>query len=117
MPNIQDIFARLQEAKRKQRAIKVAYKDALETSVPYQQALTKYQDARSAKKQIEQSIKAEFRSEWDEIERLQRDAKTDTELLSDAALNQLVRGEVIRVTDDDAREYEPVFSVRFQKMK
>lgn len=117
MANVQGLFERIQEAKRKQREIKAAYKDALATSVPYQQALTKWQEIRDTKKRIEQSIKGEFRAEWDQLERLQLDVKGDTELLSDAALNQLVRGETVRVTDEDAHEYEPVFTVRFRKLK
>jgi hypothetical protein len=39
----------------------------------------------------------------------------DNQLLSDLALNQLAKGEAIKIVDENKVEYEPVFTVRFKK--
>lgn len=116
MAQLQDIFSRLEDTKRQQREIRRAYREALAQSPSYQQQLTEWQAAREKKKTIEQAIKSEFSSELEKLDRLALEIKSNTEVLSEAALNQIVRGETVRVTDTNACEYEPVFTVRFKKI-
>lgn len=117
MAQLQDIFSQLEDTKRQQREIRRAYREALAQSPSYQQQLTEWQAARDKKRTIEQAIKSEFSSELEKLDRLALEIKSNTEVLSEAAFNQLVRGETVRVTDTNLVEYEPVFSVRFKKIK
>lgn len=117
MAKLQDIFSQLEDTKLKQRQLRRTYREALAQSPWYQQQVTEWQAVRDKKRTIEQAIKSEFQSEFDQLDRLAREAKSATEVLSEAAFNQLVRGETVRVTDTNANEYEPVFTVRFKKIK
>ncbi len=41
--------------------------------------------------------------------------KTDMEMLSDLALNDLMAGKTVEVVDKNNQKYEPLFSVKFKK--
>jgi hypothetical protein len=47
---------------------------------------------------------------------MKADAETDQEMLSDLALNTLVKGETVQVTDEFENKYEPVFVVKFRRV-
>ena len=116
MANIQEIFNRIQVAKKKQKDIKLAYKDALASSLAYQEVSDKLKSLRDKKKQIEQSIRENFSSEFTKLEDLKIDIESDQEMLSDLALNTIMKGESIQIKDEYDNEYEPVFNVKFKKM-
>jgi predicted transposase YdaD len=115
MVNPQEIFNRIQKTKKEQKEIKAMYKDALENSKAYQEAVEELRDARDKKKKIEDGIKDEFRSEFDKLDTLKMDLENDNMLLSDAALVKLTKGEPIELMDEKEQKYEPVFTVRFKK--
>lgn len=115
MANIQEIFNRIAETKRKQKDIKSIYRDALASSHEYQLVLEEIKKVKEKKKQIEGVIKSDFTSELSTLDRLKIDIESDNELLSDASLNQLVKGQSISLVDDNNNKYEPIFSVRFKK--
>ncbi len=115
MQNVQEIFDRIQSSARERREINTIYKDSLEQIKEYQDALEKIESLRKQKKQIEISVRAELSSEIAKLHNLEKDIVTDRQLLSDAALNTLVKGEEVKVTDSANTEYEPLFSVRFRK--
>ncbi|OGY48066.1 MAG: hypothetical protein A2840_02960 [Candidatus Buchananbacteria bacterium RIFCSPHIGHO2_01_FULL_47_11b] len=112
MLNLQEVFNRLQESKRKQRELKQDYRDTLENSQRYQEIVESIKDLREKKKQIEHETKKDF----PQLERLKTDINSDNELLSDLALNSLVKGEVIEISDNNHNQYEPILSVRFKKI-
>ena len=115
MATLQEIFNRIAETKKKQKDIRSAYKDALATSLEYQELTEKMKTLREKKKQIEQATKAQFSSELTKLEDYAIDLASDNELLSDAALSQLMHGEKVEVTDEYGNAFEPVFSVKFKK--
>jgi len=115
MPNIQEVFNRLNETKKEQRVIKTAYRDALGNSHKYQEVLGKLSALKEEKKKIEEVIRDEFRSEFDKLDHLKQEIENDKLILSDLAINQIVKGEMIEITDDKMNKYEPIFSVRFKK--
>jgi hypothetical protein len=43
------------------------------------------------------------------------DLESDLDTLSDIALTQLMKGETVKVKDENEIEYDPIFSVRFRK--
>lgn len=115
MQDIQQIFNRIQEAKKKQKDLKTSYREALSGSPEYQEIGDKLKTLRERKKQVEQTIKDNFSSELTKIDDLQIDIASDMELLSDAAMTQIMKGETVAVVDQYGNNYEPVFKVNFKK--
>ncbi|OGH68343.1 MAG: hypothetical protein A3I29_00885 [Candidatus Magasanikbacteria bacterium RIFCSPLOWO2_02_FULL_44_11] len=115
MATIQEIFIRIGETKKKQKDIRAAYKDALATSLEYQELTDKLKTLREKKKQIEGSVKQQFSSELTKLDDFAIDLASDQELLNDAALTTLMKGETVEVMDEYENKYEPVFSVKFKK--
>jgi len=115
MAKLQEIFNRIQVTKKEQREIKKMYKDALENSQSYQDAIDELKKIRDKKKHLEDAIKEDFSSEFNKLDTLKLDIENDTMLLSDAALTKLVKGELIQIEDPEGKTYEPVFTVKFKK--
>jgi len=116
MQNIQEVFNRIQKAKQKQKEIRKMYKEALEQTPGYKEIVDDYKDLRDKKKQVETQVKQDFAKEFEELDDLKADIQTDQEVLSDIALNKLVKGDTVEVTDKENNNYEPIFSVKFKKV-
>ncbi len=116
MQQLQDIFNRIRETKKEQKVIRDQFKDALANSGEYAKIKEDLDRMRLRKKQIENQVREEFGSDFEKLDKLSLDVKTDNEMLSDIALNQLVKGEEVAIVDEAAHRYEPIFSVRFKKI-
>ena len=116
MQNIQEVFNRIQEAKKKKKDLEEAYKDALSTSLEHKEIKEKVQTLQARKKQIEITIKEQFSGELTKIDDLKIDIASDTEMLTDIAMTQLMKGETVEVKDQYDNEYEPTFKVNFKKV-
>lgn len=116
MQKLQEVFNRIQESKKKQKKIKAACKDALDNSTEYQKAIEDYNDSRDAKKQIKNKIESEFKSEFDKLDKIKNDIDSDNILLSDMAVNCMIKGEPMEISDDYQNKYEPLISVKFKKI-
>lgn len=116
MSKIQDIFNKIQKNKKKQSDIRKMYKDALLASQEYVEITEKISKLKEKKKQIEDSVKNDFSAEFDKMESLKIDIDSDNLMISDLALNQMTKGEMIEVKDENENEYEPIFNVKFKKI-
>ena len=116
MQNIQEVFARIQKAKEKQKELKKMYKEALEQTPGYKDIADDFKELRDKKKQAETQVKHDFAKEFEQLDDLKLDIQTDQELISDIAFNKLVKGETVEVSDKDDNNYEPIFSVKFKKV-
>lgn len=116
MKNLQTIFDRLQKLKKEQAEIRKTYSQTLKSSGSYQKILEDFNSLKLKKKEAEDAVKAELSASIQKLESLKYDIETDTELLSDVALNQLVKGVPISLTDEKKNEYEPIFNVKFRKI-
>lgn len=116
MQDLQTIFNRLQEAKKKQKEIKASYKDALKNSSSYEDIVDQMKTLRAKKKEIEEAVRRDFSHEFTKLEDLKIDIESDVEMITDMAITQLMKGESIAIKDDDGKEYEPVFKVNFKKI-
>jgi len=116
MKDLQSVFNRIQEAKKKQRDIKKMYKDVLDQTTEYQDIKEEMKTLREKKKRIETAIKEQFSKEMIQLEDLKIDIESDTEMLTDVALSMITKGESIEITDADQNEYEPLFKVSFKKV-
>lgn len=117
MKDLQEIFNRMQEHKKKLKEMKVGVKDAFANSLEFQKVKEELDLAKDKKKSVEAQIRAELPSEMERIEDLLADIAADQELLNDVALTQISKGEPIQITDAKQQSYEPVFSVKFRKIK
>ncbi|MDA3840194.1 MAG: hypothetical protein PF572_03820 [Patescibacteria group bacterium] len=116
MSKIQDFFNKIQVSKKKQADIRKMYKDALDTSQQYGEIVEKIKTLRDKKKEIENVIQMDFSSEFDKLENLKIDIESDNMMMSDLALNQLTKGEMIEISDEYENKYEPIFNVKFKKL-
>jgi len=116
MQEVQDIYNRMQDKKREIRTLRAVYKNALDADVEYQDIVKKLNELRERKKQIESQIK-EGSSDFKRMDMLKAGLVNDASVLSDAALTKVVKGEQVKVTDQNQNEYGPSFSVRFKKMQ
>ena len=115
MSKIEEVFNRMQEAKKEQRNIRAIYKDALLSSPEYNKIVDQLDDLKIKKKQIEQQTKQDLSADIEKLEELKLDLETDKELISDMALNQYVKGKTVEIVDEYDNKYEPIFSVKFKK--
>lgn len=115
MSKLEEVFNRIKDLKKEQKEIKSVYRDALSTSKEYQDISDKVKDLRERKKQIEVDIRSQFASEFNKLDAIKLDIQTDNELLSDLAINSLMKGETVKITDEYENDYEPIFNVRFKK--
>lgn len=117
MAHLQEIFSRIQKHQQEQRELKKAYREALASSPSYHDVVSKLQTLKEQKKSIEATIREEFRSEFERLDRLKLDLDTDKTMMTDLAFNQLMKGQTVSVTDEENNQYEPIFSVRFKKIQ
>ena len=115
MKSVQEIFDQIQDSKRQMRELRGSYKDALESASGYRDTVEEYNKIREKKLRIEQNIKKSSAAEFAKLETLKQSIKTDNEILSDIALNHIMKGESVGITDEYSNQYEPVFSVKFKK--
>lgn len=116
MKDLQTIFDRIQENKKKLKDYTQAYKDALKASQQYVEITDELKELKEKKKGIEAAIKEQCASELLAAEDLKIDIASDKELLSDIAMTQIMKGETVAITDQYDNEYEPIFKVNFKKI-
>ena len=116
MQNIQEVFIRIQENKKKLKDLKSTYKEALESAAGYKDVVDQLKTLREKKKQIETMVKQDFSGEFTQMEDLQIDIQSDMEMMSDIALSQVMKGETVSVKDEYENDYEPIFAVKFKKV-
>ncbi len=117
MQDLQQVFLRIQENKKKLKDLKQAYKDALATNQQYQDLQEEIKIRRDKKKSIENTIKQGFTAEFVQMDDIKIDIESDQELVSDMAVTRIMKGETVEITDQYENEYEPIVSVKFKKVK
>lgn len=115
MKNLQEVFNQLQTIKREQKTLKTAYREALAASSELTETSEQLKGMREKKKQLEQGIKEQFRSELDKLDQLKIEIEAQNTMLADIALSQLMSGKTVEVVDLNNNVYEPIFNVRFKK--
>ncbi|PIR04162.1 MAG: hypothetical protein COV59_03180 [Candidatus Magasanikbacteria bacterium CG11_big_fil_rev_8_21_14_0_20_39_34] len=117
MQDLQEIFVRIEENKKKLREINKAYREALSSVSEYTDVSDELKTFRERKKQIENTVKEQFSKEFIQMDDIKIDIESDQEMLTDITLNQYVKGQSVSVNDQYENEYEPVFTVKFKKVK
>lgn len=116
MQDLQDIFNRVQENKKKLKDLRDSYKEALKTSEAYVEADEALKVAREKKKTIELEVKNQFANEFVQMDDIKIDIASDQEMINDIAMTMIMKGETVAVNDKYDNEYEPLFTVKFKKV-
>ena len=116
MKSVQEVFNRLQDTKKQVKVIRQKYKQELASSGEYQKITDDIDRLRAKKKTYEVSIREQAGANFTRIDELALAIRQDTQMLSDIALTSIMKGERVEVKDEHT-EYEPVFAVRFKRVK
>jgi predicted nucleic acid-binding Zn-ribbon protein len=114
MPNIQEIWNRIEEIKQEQKEIRAAYRDIL-NSVEYESLTEELDSLKTRKKQFERNAAISMEEKMNRLDFLKRQFAEENQLLSDLALSTLLKGERVEVTGVNDIAYDPLFSVKFRK--
>lgn len=115
MPELKEVFDRINTTKKEKKQLNDTFRDALAQSKPYQDVLDELRTLKAKEQQLKTAIRQEFIQEMEKIERLALSIKGDVEMLSDMALTKMMKGETVEITDDFDVAYQPVFKVTFRK--
>lgn len=115
MNDVQSLFDQLQSAKKEQKDIRKEYRDALSHSATYQQTIEELKTLRDKKKLMESEIQSQMGNRWERMDDLKREIANAQEMISDAAINAIMKGESLAIKDEYNTMYEPQFSVTFKK--
>ena len=116
MKTVQEIFNRLQEKRRQQKVVRKSFRSALVSSHEYTRITDDLERLRARKKQYEQSVRSREDADFKKLDELTFAIRQDAQMLSDIALTGIMKGESVAVKEEDA-EYEPVFTVRYKKIR
>lgn len=114
MPNLEEVYKRLEENKKKRKEINKMLKDELASDPRHKELVEEMAAMREEKKGIEQNVIARS-GELIQLEELKIEIATDQELLADIALNMFTKNETVEIIDEYEQTLHPVFKVAFKK--
>lgn len=117
MQDIQEIYIRIQGKKKERKRIKNIIKEGMVASTPLKEVKDQMEALRAKKKQLEEGIMADYTHERGDIEGIDQDIKGDQVMMDDIALNLYMKGESICIKDENEVEFEPIFKVKYQKVR
>jgi len=114
MQSLEEVYARLNAAKKERRELNKMLKDEMKSHARHQEIEETLQTLKEEKKGIEQDIRSSA-SDPARLDELKLDIQTDTELLSDIALNLYMKNESVEIEDEHGQTWYPQFKVSFKK--
>ena len=117
MKQLQLIFDETIAKKQEAKDLRAMYKDALADADKYVELNEQIKTLREQKKEVELNIQSQLGRAWDKLEDIKTEIDADKIRMTDQALNDLMSGTTVSVKDQFENEYEPVWNVRFVKIK
>ena len=114
MPNLEEIYHRVEANKKRRKEINKMFRDELSHSSRHKEIVEEMQTLREEKKAIEQQVRSS-QAEVQELEDIKMEIQTDQELLADLTLNMYVKNETVEIKDEYDQTWYPVFKVNFKK--
>lgn len=114
MNKLEEVYKSLEENKKKRREIAKMYKDELVNNQRHEEINEQLKELREEKKSIENQIKAGSK-DFQELDDLALEIRSETELLSDLALNMYMKNQTVEITDEYDNKLLPIFKVTFKK--
>jgi len=115
---LQLFFDKTLDNERKVKDIKRMIKDALISSQQYSELEEKRKEIVNKMRQVQEAILSDYNSEIDKLDLLKTEVEHDKLMISDKALNELVKGKMIEPVEDKfGNKYEAQLIVKFKKIK
>ena len=114
MPNLEEIYHRVEANKKRRKEINKMFRDELTHNARHKEIVEEMQTLREEKKGIEQQVRS-AQPESQELEDIKMEIQTDQELLADMTLNMYVKNETVEIKDEYDQTWYPVFKVNFKK--
>ncbi len=114
MPNLEEVYKRLEKNKKRKREIGKMLTDELSHSSRHKEIKEELKTLREEKKAIEQTVQA-GNPDFKALEELKAEIQTDTEVLSDIALNMYMKDQTVEIVDEYDQTWFPTFKVSFKK--
>ena len=115
MQNIQAVFDRMQEKKKKLKDLRGMYKDGLDNDKRYKDLVEELKAMRTKKQQIENDVQVDMGEAYDKLESLRDDINADQQLINDIAMATIMKGQDVKIVDENNNRYEPEFKVTLKK--
>ena len=117
MKNLQELFNELDGLKKEQKELKASFRDALGHSAEYQESLEKVKQVKAAKATTEDKVRGDFGPEFNRLDEIKNQMAELNMMISDIALNRIMKGERVEVYGPHETQYEPSLSVKFKRKK
>jgi len=114
---LQLFYDEILDKKEVKKRLIAQYSEALRENPVYQKLLNELLTIKERKMAIESQTLTSLGKVEPELEEVKEEIKSQREAMTDAALSALVKGETVTVQDSSGIEYEPVWSVKFVKIK
>lgn len=117
MVNIQKVFDELQKLKGEYKKLRDYMIEQYKNNPEYVELTEKIKVLKEKRKVIEDSVKAQNTGEVTKMEDLKIDMDSQKEMLNDAILSTVMKGETVEVKDQFEQLYLPIFHVTLTKEK
>lgn len=112
---LQELLNEIRTKKRRAKEIKDSFRDELAQHERYAAAKEELETLKAEKKSIEATAREGSPKESAELEDLVTEIKADEELLSDMAMNMIMKNESVELVDEEKNRYVPQLTVKFKK--
>ncbi|OGL66361.1 hypothetical protein A2856_01535 [Candidatus Uhrbacteria bacterium RIFCSPHIGHO2_01_FULL_63_20] len=112
---LQELLNEIRTKKRRAKEIKQAFKDELAQHERFAKVKEELETLKAERKSIENSVREGSPKESAELEDLATEIKADEELLSDLAMNLIMKNETVELVDEEMNRYVPELVVKFKK--
>lgn len=114
---LQFIFDEISQRQKDLRQCEIDYSNALKNDQEYQTLIRDLKEMNSKKRLIEARVRDSFGEAVLLAGSIRDELKIRKDMLSNEAITMLMSGQTVAVKDQRGRLYEPIWSVRFKRVK
>lgn len=115
LSRLQELLNEIRAKKDERKKLKQAIKDELKHHSRYAEVLDEAATLREEKKSIENQVRESVPQDAARLSDLDAEIKADEELMSDLAMNLILKNESVELKDEYENRYLPLMKVIFKK--
>ncbi len=115
LSRLQELHKELQEKKDERKKLKQVIKDELTHNSRYGELVDEMGTLKNEKKTIENQVKESVPDDARKLDDLDAEIKADEELMSDLAMNLIMKNESVELRDQFENKYVPQMKVTFKR--
>jgi len=115
LARLQELHKELREKKEERKKLREAIKDELKHHARYAEVVDELGTLREERKSIESQVRESVPQDAARLSDLDGEIKADEELMSDLAMNLILKNESIELRDEYENRYVPLMKVIFKK--